>query len=87
MTVKERRMKWYKQNRERVNPGSIKPSSYRRTEGSIRYEYSNAVANAFSGWSTPVRDSGREPFFKDFYNQLQPHHQQEITIVSLTPAY
>ena len=86
MTKKERRMEWYKANQARINPGSIKPSSYRRTEGNLKFEYSNKVANAFSGWSTPVRDSGIEPLFKDFYDQLEPRHQQEITVISVTPA-
>lgn len=87
MTAKDRQREWYKRNRERINPGSTKNgTTYKRTEGNVRFEYSNAVANAFSAFSTPVRDSGREPLFKDFYDQLEARHQQEIRIVSLTPA-
>lgn len=80
MNAKERKREYA------IKRGFIKPSEinkevkYKRTEGNTRFEYGNSVANAFAGWSSTQRDSGHEPLFRLFSEQLTEDYQKNITV-------
>lgn len=65
--------------------GFIKPKTtvLSRSEGGRRYQYDTRIANRFAHWSTAQRDAGKVPMFGEFYNELPPDDQQQITITQI----
>jgi len=71
----------YQERRRLLNQS--KPSTYSRSEEGIRYQYDNRIANQFAGWSSKQRDAGQTPTFRDFYNELEPDDQNQITVTEI----
>jgi hypothetical protein len=77
VTTKERRQQWL------IKKGFIKktnkPTSFKKTEGGIVYEYPTSIANLFCGWSAQRRNNSQDYRFEDFYKQL-PYDKKALII-------
>ena len=68
-----------------ISKGYLPPKQdkhiFRKTENNTCYHYGSKTANAWDGWSRDQRDNGKQPTFKDFYNQLSEDYQKTVTVI------